>query len=88
MQCLGPSAPAGDSHLRYEGYFLFFSILSVFVWLVIWRYLPETAGRSLEEMAALFELQAGGEAPKEPELGEVANPMSAVRVAEEEAAGN
>jgi len=63
--------------MTYEGYFLFFSALSVAVWLVIFWYLPETAGRSLEEMAALFEAQAGGDVVKEEDHGEVENPMAA-----------
>ena len=39
----------------YAGYFFFFSFIAAATFLVVHRHLPETKGKSLEEMAAFFE---------------------------------
>ncbi|KAJ1448742.1 general substrate transporter [Pelagophyceae sp. CCMP2097] len=42
----------------YPGYFYFFAALAAVVLVVLYLYLPETKGKSLEEMAAYFEVIA------------------------------
>ena len=70
--------------MTYAGYFYFFACLAVFVWLALFFYLPETSGRSLEEMAAYFEEATGGEAPSGGDAAAARNPMGAARVVADE----
>ena len=62
--------------MTYAGYFYFFTALSVVLWATLYVYLPETSGKSLEEMAGYFASLFGEEVVAPPAKAPVAaNPM-------------
>ena len=64
--------------MTYAGYFYFFTALSVVLWATLYVYLPETSGKSLEEMAGYFASLFGEEPATPPAAAKgpaVANPM-------------
>ena len=49
----------GDAWVQFRSAYYLYGIMSVLAGLFVWRFIPETAGRSLEEIQALWGMAEG-----------------------------